>query len=217
MGEGNASRGEGVNAPEVYGILWLVVFFRILDLTARGRDRVVRSGGECRVRRTTPQSVQVSIETRRGQFGSTSAAALDQWTGEGGWGPTGSTEITSEAAAGQVASRAAVCTVVEHLHYPSRFGDAGCTSEHQPVQRRAGGPVAGCPPEHELALRPGQRHVQQPQFFARFFGLRNSPFLALYPGPSCPPTSRMRPSLRVVQPAASASLKPPTLSQLNGT
>ena len=36
MGEGNASRGEGGNAPEVYGILWLVVFFRILDLTARG-------------------------------------------------------------------------------------------------------------------------------------------------------------------------------------
>lgn len=66
------------------------------------------------------------------------------------------------------------CTVVEHLHYPSRFGDAGCTSEHQPVQWRAGGPVAWRPPEHELALRPGQRHVQQSQFFACFFSLRNN-------------------------------------------
>lgn len=121
MGEGNASRGEGVMLPrstESSGSSSFSGSSTSLPVVVTAWCAPAVSA-EYDVRR---HRVSRSRSKRAAASSVTSAAALDQWTGEGGWGPTGSTEITSEAAAGQVASRAAV--VPSSSTFTTRAGSA---------------------------------------------------------------------------------------------
>jgi hypothetical protein len=100
-------------------------------------------------------------------------------------------------------------------HLGSGLRVARRPAEQQAVQRGGGAAGRRRPPGHHLALRAGERDVEQPQLLAVVLGVGGR-LRASQPGPPLPPTSSTA-ALLVVQPQGRRVCDAVVLSQPNGS